>query len=58
LKDDHIDSSYFYFVVDIAELQFFGIWGCVSTQTRIKTVVGTAGLQLSPLPAVRKKHIF
>jgi uncharacterized membrane protein len=53
LKDDHIKSSYFYFVVDIAELQDFGIGSCISSQMRSQKVVGAAGLQLFPPPAIR-----
>ena len=49
LKDDPIQSSYFCFIVDIAELQYLGIGICICTQMRNQKEVGATGLQL-PLP--------
>jgi hypothetical protein len=51
-------SSYFCFIVDLAELQDFGIGICISTQMRSQNGVGAAGLQLSPPPSNRKAQIL
>ena len=55
LKYGHTECPYYYFVVDIAELQIFGSGRCISAQVRNQNGVGIDRLQLPPPASNREK---